>query len=631
MRCIKCGCGIGLATKFCPKCGTAVPPGQKKKGIVSFLIWFGVLMLLIPIMYYFSSHDPNAQNYTSEENLFGAIIVAVITVPGLYLNYKLIRYSCRRPAWGIPVLVILIAVPVTLWAVFYYPSYSQARTLARIQDHLSDITSAKLLGNSILKQRKTSGPSFDDVQLSVVAASEKLINLSVPDALKNYQAAAILWSVRIASAAGQPADWEKLKNQPDAFPLTLTDAGAKNYFSVSVKAIERLKRSGEDAIKNKDREAMRQIAADLLVQKHWLNAILYSQKETTVGLLVIPAFAASQQVPPVGKGMDVTCLVCNYPDFYKVHWTDKLRQQYGCDVRCHPKTKTESTEQQPATKQPATNDDEAKYADALASYTYKNVPKRAICIGNNVGGVFCVEEAVQSVYEIAASAVGFADNTKTLTADEWNNEYEDIDLAVLSADRIEEIGIAPSQPSAEGGHQEGGMGTIQQGEPTVAPKTTPAPKPSAPAPKPTTENISSGSAIQNLLKNTRATFVMYDIPLRCTKRYYPDTYNENRDWTDTMPIVFKVKYGFIADDFPGSPDQYVDASGKVMFVRVLDKKENYSWIITNTLQFTQEGQKIKLSGTEVWEEKQTFSSGARSEQDCTASYSGYLTIVNYDP
>jgi type IV secretory pathway TrbF-like protein len=468
MRCPKCKRNIGLINKYCPNCGTAAPkapPGQRKKRVIIFLIWLLVFILLIPIIYYFASHASNAQNYTSKDNFLGAMIVAFFSACALYLIYKLIRFSIRRPIWGIPILVIFVVIPAAILSVFFYPSYTQNKALSGIQNNLADITSAKLLGNSVMN--KKSDFSFDSVQSSIAAASEKLINLSVPDALKNYQAAAILWSVRIASAAGQAADWKKLKNQPDAFPLILTDNNAGSYFSASIKIVEDLKKSGEDAIKNKDYEAMRQIAAKLLVQEHWLNAILYSQKENTVGFLTTSAFAASQNlpVPPVGQGVDVTCSVCDYPDAYKVHWTEKLRQQYGCDTRCRPKTT--STQGQTVTEeQTKAKDEAAKYADALAVYTYKDVPKRAICIGNNVGGVFCVEEAVQSTNEIAASAMGFANNTKALTVGEWNNEYQDIDLAVLPADTT---GEAPSTPSANDGHKEGGMGTISTGEPDKAP------------------------------------------------------------------------------------------------------------------------------------------------------------------
>jgi len=444
-------------------------------------------------MYYFASQDTNAKNYTTQDNLLGSIITAFLSACGLYLIYKVIMFAIRRPVWGIAILAIMIG-PALIGVLFLYSTYHQAKALVDIQNSLTQISSAKLLGDSIIKKGKLTDSSFNDVQSSVATASEKLIGLSLPDAFKNYQAAAILWSIRVASAAEQTAGWKNLKNQPESLPLVISDGDAKSYFNASLKIIADLKKSGEDAVKNKDRDAMRQIAAKLLIQQHWLNAILYAQKNSVAFNLVTPVLAALS-VPEVKKGVDVTCSVCDYPDAYKVQWTDKLRQLYRCDTRCHlqivpatggsaPGQDLKNQEKNQTVENTAVSNDASKYAEALAGYTYKDIPKRAVCIGNNVGGVFCVEEAVSSTNEIAASAVGFAAGTKSLTVSQWDNEYKDIDVAVLPADTT---GEAPSTPSANDGHREGGMGTISTGEPiaTPEPKTpaktpTPTPPPAAP-------------------------------------------------------------------------------------------------------------------------------------------------------
>lgn len=63
----------------------------------------------------------------------------------------------------------------------------------------------------------------------------------------------------------------------------------------------------------------------------------------------------------------------------------------------------------------------------MESYTYKGTPKRAVCIGtggvstgNQTTNVFCVEDAVTTITEIAFSAIGFTDGTKALSVDQWN-------------------------------------------------------------------------------------------------------------------------------------------------------------------------------------------------------------------
>lgn len=373
----------------------------------------------------------------------------------------------HRLLWIIIIFVLCLIAGFIFLGVSMDNKFNDA--VADIQANLADVAAAKSGGDSIMAGRKVE-TTMDSIQTTAITAAKKLAELTVLDELKNYQAVAISWSIKVAAAAAQPANWRNLKNQPDDFPLAITDAKVSNIFKPLVQNLADFKKSGAEAIQNKDRQAMFKIGVKILVQNHWLNALLYSQKEYKTSSLAASASAVSQdlQVPQVGQGVDVTCSVCDYPDAYKVRWTDELRRQYGCDTRCHPKTT--SKEGQTATNDAATNDaainDAKKYADSLAAYNYDNATKRAICIGNNVGGVFCVEEAVQSTNEIAASAMGFADNTKALTVDEWNNEYEDIDLAVLPAGTT---GESPSQPSAEGGHQEGGMGTVSTGESDKAP------------------------------------------------------------------------------------------------------------------------------------------------------------------
>lgn len=316
--------------------------------------------------------------------------------------------------------------------------------VANIQTNLIEAATAKIIGNSIKTKKQVKGETMDAVQTLAMTAADNLTKLTVPDDLKNYQAVALVWSLRIAAAAGQPADWANLKNQPDPFPLNITDTRAANLLEPLRKNIADLKTIGAKAIQDKDRAAMRQVAAKLLVQNHFLNAILHSQKDTVSAISPVLADAGLPSVPNV-KGVDVTCSVCNYPDVYKVSWTDSLRKQYGCDSRCH--------------KQNQPVQEEVKYAESIASYSYSD-SKRTVCTSTNNGGSFCAEKAAQATNELIDAAIGFADGSRTFTAEQWNS-------AVAYA--TGEIGTPPSWPSAEGGHKEGGMGTVKQGEPDSQP------------------------------------------------------------------------------------------------------------------------------------------------------------------
>lgn len=426
MRCVKCNKYLWVIKKNCPNCGTEITADQRKKN----------------------------------KGCLRALFIA----------------------WGIFALGVII--------IFIFSANSKAKlaeAVVSIQSNLADITSAKLAGNSIVAGKKVTGVSLESIKTTTDAASQDLDNLSTPTELKNYQRVAILWANKISTATQNTKTWKNISNQPGNFPLILDDKQAQTFFQSSVKTIAELKQTGADAIKNKNKEAMRLVAVKLLVQNHWLNGILHSKSsDTTAFNLISKALALSfgEGVPEVGQGVDVTCQVCYDP---KVHWTTELWNQYHCTTKCNApapeeitttptkQTPIQTTEPKPETENnPVENNtDENQLSDnQLESYTYKNVPKRAICIGNNVGGVYCVEDAVQSTNEIAASAIGFADGAKVLSVDQWNNEYKNVDNTFSEEGTI---GEPVSNPTATGGHLEGGMGTISTGEPDEAPvpaKTT---------------------------------------------------------------------------------------------------------------------------------------------------------------
>ncbi len=491
MKCAKCNRRLGIGAEFCTNCGTAVPPapaGQKKKSWINFFIWLGMIVLLTPTLYYFATHGSNATRYTAQENLWGSLAVAFLAASLLYLIYRLIyhlvKFTIRRPVWG-SILIVMFVVWPAVGGFFYlqggYLKTQFQTAVAGIQQQLDQTADAKLAGDLLAAKKPVAGMTIDNVQNQAAQAAKNLAALKVPDSLKNYQAVAIIWSLQVAST--QTADWKGLTNQPADFPLALNQADASSTFAASLQIIDNLKKDGADAISKKDRVAMRTVAAKLLIQEHWLNAVLHSNTNSTALNFALPAFADTglQPVPDV-KGVNVTCSVCDYPDAYKVHWTDSLRKLYGCDTACHPKirvlqtggggqqqvqTQNQSQASQPTANNPAT-DNELQYATALTSYTYANVPTYTICMGYNgtatrTSGTngYCLQDAVQSTNEIAASAIGFSESTKSLTVNQWDNEYQQIDLALQPP--ANETGAAPSKPAITNGHTEGGMGTVSNG------------------------------------------------------------------------------------------------------------------------------------------------------------------------
>jgi hypothetical protein len=459
MRCAKCGKALPLIGKFCNHCGAPKPQKTKNK-----------------------------------------------------------KHSCLR--LSLIVLAIPVAGFIVLTIIFGILDYRFNKALAEIQNNLVAVTAAKITGNSIITGKKIPNISLENIKNISETASQKLSIVSVHKTLENYRQVALIWTSEVALAAQNTQIWPDLGYQPGDVPMTLGDTNVQNFFNASIKKIAEYKKTGAEAIKNNDREAMRLIAAKLLVENHWLNAILHSTSLEKISLLATPAHASTQnpaEVPSVGKGVDVTCLVCNDP---KVHWTVLLRQQYGCEVRCKTvrpiqknNQEAENLTQKKPTDQPALSE--------LSAFTYKDKPKRAICIGNNVGGVFCVEDAVQSTNEIAASAIGFADGAKDLSPEQWNSQYAEVDGAFLADGSV---GAPASIPAITDGHLEGGMGTISTGEPIIPAQTkkavipvqnkktkvvTPPPAPATePEPTPTTnqpavnfDDIPGLKALEEGLKN----------------------------------------------------------------------------------------------------------------------------------
>lgn len=479
MRCSKCNKWLPLVTKFCSRCGTVVPPEQKKKSWLSFFISLGVAFLAaVTYSGYFYQTSGGATNHANSLSSFipGLLMSTLLLFAAILLLVGFIKFLIRHPIFGVILLVIFIIGPLIT---FIFGANSVRKTtlaMSEIQSNLTDITLVKLTGNSIVAGKKMTGYSLESIKSTTETASQNITNLSTPSILQNYQQVAILWANKIAIATKNTKTWKNISNQPGDFPLILDNGQAETFFQSSIKSIAELKQAGSDAIKNKDKQAMRLIAAKLLVQKHWLDGILYSTNFVTTAFNLIPSVFA-QGVPDI-QGVDVTCQVCSDP---KIKWTDQLRAQYGCDTRCKPQqtqTQNTKTEQQAQDKQNDTNNLSDEDIKKLESFTYKGKSKRAICIGTgglSIGGsmtnVFCVEDAVTTITEIAFSAIGFADGTKILSVTQWEKEYEEIDNTFSKDGTISE----PSYPSVEGGYLLEGMGTIGTSEPDKAPEPKKSP------------------------------------------------------------------------------------------------------------------------------------------------------------
>ncbi len=290
---------------------------------------------------------------------------------------------------GIIILLILLLLFFNFGrSLFSAKGYEKAaQALPLMQDYLTEAAAAKIMGDAIIAAKPTPGAAWSKVTKAGQSSSENLSALALPDLLADYQATAVAWSNQVVAASKNTKTWKDLTAQPGDFKLTLNNAKAKEFFKTSLQNIAALKEFGDAAIKRKDKEAMRYIAAKLLVQEHWLNGLLHSTKAGWLAVGPVPAARAEEPF------------------------------KYG-------------------------------------------QPIRNVCLNiTGVAGAYCAQAAIQSVNEIAASAIGFAEG-ENIDEEEWEQDWEEIEKIPLPEGTA---GQEVSQPSVEGGHLLEGEG-ITEGE-----------------------------------------------------------------------------------------------------------------------------------------------------------------------
>lgn len=500
MRCSKCGQNVGLILKFCPKCGTAVTPGQRKKGLITFGIWALVFILLVPVIYFVAGkYSPELQNKPNLDIFFTALILSFLATCALIVIYTLIssivRFVIRYPILGS--IIIGIILLLAGFARYLYISDVNAQkfsdSVAVIQENVNEAAAAKIMGDSIIAKKAVPGASMVRVKAAAELVAGRLEFMSVPKGLSDYQQSIIVWSNAISKAADDNKLWASVGDHPGDFRLALGQKQSDALFQDSVNKITELKEFGDSAINRKDKVTMVYIAAKLVTQEHWLNGILHSTPSGFLSFNLFPtALAAFENVPPVGSGTDVTCQVCNDPN---IKWTAQLRSQYGCDTKCKGssqqqnqqlnklqnnggQTQTQNNTNKPTQPTPNNTNNNTQVTVTTnnksdSPYSYGDTAPRKICIGNNANGVFCVEDAVQSVNEIEASTIGFAEGKKGAT-DDWNNGWhKEGGLGVIS--QTPTNNSAGQSPAVQAFYNDckgkggivGGAGTVKSGLPTT--------------------------------------------------------------------------------------------------------------------------------------------------------------------
>lgn len=481
MRCLKCGRFLGIIQRFCSKCGTAVTAEQKKKGLITLGVWTLLFLLFVPVSYYFLSQDSRLQGQTnlyifSFAAFLSLIAVEIIALVRWFVTF-VVRSTIRQPVLSsivIGAIVILVGFGLYVYRLDVNDK-KFSDSLDLIQENLNEAATAKIMGDSIIAKKPIPGSSMARVRSTAELVVNVLEFMDAPEGLKNYRRSVTAWSQAIANAAEDNKTWGSVSDHPEDFKLKLSQKQSEIFFQDSIKKITELKEFGDSAIERKDRTTMVYIAAKLVTQEHWLNGILHSETSGLFSLnnLVSPALAFSfgDGVPDVGPSGDVTCQVCNDPN---IHWTAELRRQYNCDTKCGGLQQQQQNQEQQQNQQNDEQDerqDEETDSNWSTPFVYGDMPVRKICIGNNVGGVFCVEDAIQSTNEIGASTINFTEGEKG-AEDDWNDGWHrEGGLGVIGGNPTNSSEHSTLQAFYDSCQNNGGLiggtGTIKSGLPTT--------------------------------------------------------------------------------------------------------------------------------------------------------------------
>lgn len=417
MSCPHCGKEVSGKSKFCPECGKAL--GKKSPPLMIQIICWVLLLFVPPIII----TKLVSQNFYSDDTqsltIFALVYYFSIIIPIALWSRFIQKFPQKKNLIHVTFLSIMLLIVASV--VFSQSQLDYMRSMNRlpiIQNYLVEATAAKLMGNSIMSGHSVKGVTFADIANTATISAQNLETvdrLSLARKLDDYDNVGITWIHEIADAAKNTYTWKKLSDQPADFKLALNDAVAKEWFKASVQNIQILKEFGDTAIKNKDKTTMLYIAAKLLVQEHWLSGIVHSQKASLLSFNLVSQVMARACAP-------------GEPSFRP---EDCDPGTGTCTPECtveQPVIPTQPPVQQPVQQNPpAQNVEENQPTEEptptpTSEYNYTS-ETRDVCIGTT-NGSYCAQAAIQSVNEIAASAIGFVEdqlNAETAWDDAWHN------------------------------------------------------------------------------------------------------------------------------------------------------------------------------------------------------------------
>jgi len=309
MECPKCKAIIQDQSKFCPDCGLkleAPPLGtpkpampkklSSKQEIISLAlatIIFGILsyvILKVKLDSFSKSILLFIIGITFLILLVVFVIRLIILLPKIIVSFgklfiKFVKYLIKRPILIVPTFVFIIIFTFLSWKLFKFIEYKRSeKQLTLIQDYLTQVIAVKFYGDDIQEGRSIpEGINMEDLNVKAKYMLSEFQNINSTHLLDSYYLSIENWMASVVTATQSPENWRILTETPDYFDISLSNSKLEDTLVDSIEKVVQLKEFGDNAIETSNKEAMRYIAARLLVQKHWLESLEVSSNPWIFG------------------------------------------------------------------------------------------------------------------------------------------------------------------------------------------------------------------------------------------------------------------------------------------------------------------------------------------------------------
>jgi len=305
MFCSKCGAKIKEGAEFCEKCGKKVISGENskedslkeelkeeikdeirkdelKEEIKKELKkekpktkWSWASCLAIVLVFFFVIGVVTVGTGTAQDKqisiglmVFPAVILGIWFA--VWLIIRLVRAFAKNKRKTLKVAAVILGA-VFITAVVPAVSYiflarnKVTDSFSTFQKSFGDVIYAKYLGDDIIAGKANA--NLNTVKATTQTAMDSMAKVKDDD---KYYNAVYDWAEKINKAAANRV-WWNLPDLPSGIGEVISKDLAESYYQASLNHVAVLKDYGDWAIAKGDKDAMRQVAAELKAEEVWQN------------------------------------------------------------------------------------------------------------------------------------------------------------------------------------------------------------------------------------------------------------------------------------------------------------------------------------------------------------------------